>query len=59
MAGRTGQLIHVATHDIAGKVAAGLVIATVDIGDDTLKWNVDIALSAKVIDLVKMKLTLT
>ena len=55
MTGSAGQLIHVEAHLGAGVVAVCLVIATLDIIDNSLKRNVNIAHTTKFILIVEME----
>ena len=57
MTSRTGQLIHVSPHLRPSKITIGFMVATVDIGNNPLKRNVNIAHAAKFIFIVEMELS--
>ena len=56
MASRTSQLIHICPHLRPSKITIGFMVATVDIGDNPLKGNVNIAYAAKFIFIMEMEL---
>ena len=56
MTSRTSQLIHISPHLRPSKITIGLMVATVDIGDNPLKRNINIAHAAKLIFIVEMEL---
>ena len=56
MTSRTSQLIHIGPHLRPSKITIGLMVATVDIGDNPLKRNINITHAAKFIFIVEMEL---
>ena len=54
---RTSQLIHICPHLCPSKITIGFMVATVDIGDNSLKRNVNIAHAAKLIFIMEMELS--
>ena len=53
----TGQLIHISPHLRPSKITIGFMVAPVDIGDNPLKRNVNIAHATKFIFIVEMELS--
>ena len=55
MTSSAGQLIHVEAHLSASVVTIGFMVTTLDIIDNSLKRNVDIAHATKFILIVEME----
>ncbi len=59
MTSRTRQGIHITSHDIPSILAVCFMVASVNIGDHSFKAYINVSFTTKIINIMKMKLTVS